>query len=50
MSYALKTDLDNPRIAHLHRSVRFWRFTALFSLSLAIPVIAGLVWLLAAAS
>ncbi len=50
MSYALKTDLNNPRVAHLHRSVRFWRFVALFSLSLTIPVIAGLAWLLTASS
>lgn len=44
--YAPKTDLDNPRIAHMHRSVRFWRFTALFALATLGPAVAWLAWML----
>jgi hypothetical protein len=46
MKYAPQTDIDNPRLAHLHRSVRFWRFTALFALATMGPAIAYLRWLL----
>jgi hypothetical protein len=46
MSYALKTDVNDPRVAHLHRSIRFWRFTALFSLGAGAAIIAALLWLL----
>jgi len=48
MPYALKTDRNKPRVAHLHRSVRFWRFTALLSLMIGGAAMASAVWLLAA--
>jgi len=47
MRYAPQTDLDHPRLAHLHRSVRFWRFTALLSTALGGAIIAALLYLLA---
>jgi len=48
MPYALKTDRHNPRVAHLHRSVRFWRFTALLSLMIGGAIAVGAAWLLGA--